>query len=87
MVVENELKKLKKFDVACFRGKNYFDGSYGMKYYVVFQPMYNYFKTSVQGSTTYVSPWESKGLSNEKISSITNLIIIKLQAWHMIMLK
>ena len=33
--------------------------------------MYKYFKTSVKGSTTYVSSWESKGLSNEKISSIT----------------
>ena len=33
--------------------------------------MYKYFKTSVKGSTTYVSSWESKGLPNEKISSIT----------------
>ena len=33
--------------------------------------MYKYFKTSVKGSTTYVSSWESKGLSNEKFSSIT----------------
>ena len=33
--------------------------------------MYKYFKTSVKKSTTYISSWESKGLSNEKISSIT----------------
>ena len=33
--------------------------------------MYKYFKTSVKSSTTYVSSWKSKGLSNEKISSIT----------------
>ena len=33
--------------------------------------MYKYFKTSVKGSTTYVSSWESKGLSIEKIRSIT----------------
>ena len=33
--------------------------------------MYKYFKKSVESSTTYVSSWESKGLSNEKISSIT----------------
>ena len=32
--------------------------------------MYKYFNTSVKDSTTYVSSWESKGLSNEKISSI-----------------
>ena len=34
------------------------------------QPIYKYFKTSVKDSTTYVFSWESKGLSNEKISSI-----------------
>ena len=33
--------------------------------------MYKYFKTSIKGNTTYVSSWESKGLSNEKISSVT----------------
>ena len=33
--------------------------------------MYKFLKTSVKGSTTYISSWESKGLSNEKISSIT----------------
>ena len=32
--------------------------------------MYKFFETSVKGGTTYVSSWESKGLSNEKISSI-----------------
>ena len=69
-VVEKELKKTEKFDAANFRGKNYFDGSDGMKNYLVFQPVYKYFETSVKGSTTYVSLWESKGLSNEKISSI-----------------
>ena len=31
--------------------------------------MYKYFKTSVKSSTTYLSSWESKGLSSEKISS------------------
>ena len=31
--------------------------------------MYKYFNTSVKDTTTYVSSWESKGLSNEKISS------------------
>ena len=72
LLVENELKKLEKFDAAYFRGKNYFDGDDGMINYLVFQPMYKYFKRSVKGSTTYISSWESKGLSNEKISSIKN---------------
>ena len=46
--------------------KNYFDGSDGIQSYLVLQPMYKYFKTSIKGNTTYVSSWESKGLSNEK---------------------
>ena len=33
--------------------------------------MYKYFKASVKGSTTYVSSWKPKGLSNEKFNSIT----------------
>ena len=37
--VENESKKLEKFDVTYFRGKNYFDGD-GTQNYLVFQPMY-----------------------------------------------
>ena len=71
LLVENELKKLEKFDTAYFRGKNYFDDHHGAQNYLVFQPMYKYLKTSVKGSNTYISSWESKGLSNEKISSIT----------------
>ena len=47
----NDLEK----DASYFRGKNYFDGSDGTQNYLVFQPMYKYFKASVKGSTTYVS--------------------------------
>ena len=54
-----------------FRRKNHFNSDNGTQNYLVFQPMYKYFKTSVKCSTTYVSSWESKGLSNEKISSIS----------------
>ena len=43
MLVETELNKLEKFDAAYFRGKNYFNGD-GTKNYLVFQPMYRYFK-------------------------------------------
>ena len=57
-------------DASYFRGKNYFDGSDGIQNYLVFQPIYKYYKTSVKGSTTCLFSWESKGLSNEKISSI-----------------
>ena len=31
--------------------------------------MYRYFKTFVESGFTFISSWESKGLSNEKISS------------------
>ena len=62
----NDLERVASY----FRGKNYFDSDDGTQNYLVFQPMYRYFNTFVKGSTTYVSSWESKGLCNEKISSI-----------------
>ena len=62
----NDLERVASY----FRVKNYFDIDDGTQNYLVFQPMYKYFNTSVKGSTTYVSSWESKELSNEKISSI-----------------
>ena len=34
--IENEIKKLQKFDVAYFRGKNYFDGNDGEKKFISF---------------------------------------------------
>ena len=40
MLVENELKKLQKFDSSCFRGKSHFEKD-GAQNYLVFQPMYN----------------------------------------------
>ena len=67
MLVKTELKKLQKFVSSYFRGKNYFDGD-GTQNYLVFHPMYKYFKTLVEGGFTYISSWESKGLYNEKIS-------------------
>ena len=65
LLVENELKKLEKFDATYFIGKSYFEGDDGTQNYLIFQPMYKYFKTSIKGSNTYISSWESKGLSNE----------------------
>ena len=69
MLVETELKKLEKFDAAYFRGKNYFDGD-GTQNYLVFQSMYKYFKKFTKNNSTFISSWESKGLSKEKINSI-----------------
>ena len=62
----NDLERVASY----FRGKNYFNSDDGTQNYLVFQPIYKYFNTSVKGDTTYVSSWESKRLSNKKISSI-----------------
>ena len=43
LLVVNELKKLQKFDTAYFRGKSHFEED-GPQNYLVFQPMYRYFK-------------------------------------------
>ena len=41
--IENELKKLKTFDSSYFIGKSHFEED-GTQNYLVFQPMYRYFK-------------------------------------------
>ena len=70
MLVENELKKQKTFDSSYFRGKNYFEED-GMQNYLVFQPIYRYFKWIVGlASGNYIYYWKSKGLSDERINSI-----------------
>ena len=51
-------------DLAYFRGKDYIQQNY-----LVFKPKYKYFKTFADSHFTFVSSWESKGLSNEKIIS------------------
>ena len=71
MLVENELKKLQKFNTAYFRGKNLFEED-GTQNYLVFQPMYRYFRTiGGVGSGNYIYFWKSNGLSDEGLDSIT----------------
>ena len=71
LLVENKLKKLQKFDAAYFRGKSHFEED-GMQYYLVFQPMYKYFKRIAGvGSGNYIYFLKSKGLSDERLDSIT----------------
>ena len=43
LLVENELKKVEKFDAAYFRGKNHFEEDRTQNY-LVFQPVYKYFE-------------------------------------------
>ena len=64
MSIENELKKLKTFDLGYFVGRSYFEED-GAQNYLVFQPIYRYFK--IITNTKYISPQQSKGLSGETI--------------------
>ena len=68
LLVENELNKLKTFDSSYFIRKSYF-GEDGTQNYLVFQPMYRYFKMIT--NTDYVSSWKSKRLSAESIKPHT----------------
>ena len=71
VLAENELKKLQKFDSTYFRGKSSFEED-SAQTYLVFRPMYRYFKRIADvGSCNYMYFWKSKGLSDERINSIT----------------
>ena len=72
LLVENELKKLETFDSIYFIGKSHFEEDCG-KNYSVFHPIYRYFKIIADvGNDSYIYYWKSKGLSEEKINSITS---------------
>ena len=71
LLVENELKNVKTFDLSYLRGKNYFEES-GTLIYLIFQPIEKYFKRIVGvGNSKYISFWKSRGFPDEKINSIT----------------
>ena len=70
-LVENELKKIQKFDAAYFRGKSHFEED-GPQNCLDFQPMYRYFKRIAGvGSGNYIYFWKSKCLFDESLDSIT----------------
>ena len=56
------MKKLKTFDSGYFIGKSHF-GEDGTQNYLVFQPMYRYFRLITNTSNILSS--QSKGLSND----------------------
>ena len=64
LLVENELDKLKTFDSSYFIGKCHFEEDDAQNY-LVFQPMYRYFKLITNTSPILLR--QSKGLSNENI--------------------
>ena len=66
---KDELERLASY----FIGKNYFDGE-GTQNYLVFQGVYKYFEDVDVSKTTikfHANSWISKGLSDEKISSVS----------------
>ena len=65
LLVENELNKLKTFDLSYFIGK-IFDED-GIKNDLVFEPIIRYYKVNTITNTGYVLSWKSKGLSVESI--------------------
>ena len=65
---QDKLLKLQAFDSSPFRGKSHFEED-GTQNYLVFQPMYSYFKRI--SNTDYISQWKSKGLSDEIIKPPT----------------
>ena len=67
--IENELKKIKTFDLSYFRGKNYFDEDGNQNYYI-FQPISKYLKVAYVNDITYILSWKSRGLNDIKIESI-----------------
>ena len=59
------------FGLSYFIGKIHFEED-GRQNYLVFQPMYIYFKRVVgAGTGNYIYAWKSKGLSDEKITPPT----------------
>ena len=71
------MKKLKTFDSSYFIDKSNFED--GKQNYLVFQPMYRCFKKIAGvGNGNNIYYWKSKGLSEERINSITtsNYIVL-----------
>ena len=66
LLVENELKKLKIFDLDYFIGKSHFDED-GPQNYLVFQSILKYFTLN----SNWITKWKSKGLSNESLEVVS----------------
>ena len=71
LLIENELKKIKIFDSSYYIGKSHFEED-GAQNYLVFQPMYICSKIiDGVGNDSYIYYCQSKGLSDERINSIS----------------
>ena len=65
-MTQNELKKLKTFDLHYFIGKSHFDED-GAQNYLVFQFMLEYFTLN----SKLIKKWKSKGLPTESLKVIS----------------
>ena len=74
LLVENELNKLKTIDSGYFTEKSRFEED-STQNYLVFQPIFRYFKINTINDTNYVSLWKPKRLSSENIKPLQQLII------------
>ena len=75
---------MKIFDSSYFIRKSYFE-EHGAQNYLVFQPMYKYFKgIAGAGNGNYSYYWQSKELSDKRISFIKtpNHIITPFLDYH-----
>ena len=71
LILDNELKKLKAFDLSYFKGKNYFEESSTL-IYLILQPIDKCFKRIVGAANgEFISFWKSRCFSDEKINSVT----------------
>ena len=68
-ITANKTKRfLNDNDLSYYYGKQYFYEGSGKQNYLVFLPMGKYFKlNSAAGVVDHVLPWQSKGLSNDRI--------------------
>ena len=68
LVVENEFKKWKTFDLSYFRSKNDFEE--GTQNWFAFQAMSKHLKIAYPNDINYILSWQSKGLSDLGIDTI-----------------
>ena len=66
LIIENELKKVKTFDLGYFTEKSHFDED-GAQNYLVFQPILKLF----YAECNWITKWKSKGLSNENVEVVS----------------
>ena len=85
IAIENELKKLKTFDLSYFSGKNQFDEDDNQNYYI-FQPIFKYLKISNVSDINYILSWKSRRLTDIKtVSFKTNNYLLNphMDHYHM----